>query len=109
MSEILTDRLDNVLLVTINRSAKKNAINTDMYIALNAVLKSAVDDFGIRAVIITGADGIFTAGNDIKDFAQNIPEDASAPGFQFIKALHNFPNRIFLFLRPCFGQGREDW
>ena len=94
MSEILTDRLDNVLLITINRAAKKNAINTDMYIALNVALKAAVDDFGIRAVILTGSGGVFTAGNDIKDFAQNIPEDSSAPGFQFIKALHNFPKPL---------------
>ncbi len=94
MSEILTDRLDSVLLITINRAAKKNAINTEMYIALCAALKEAVDDFGIRAVILTGSAGVLTAGNDIKDFAQNIPEDSSAPGFQFIKALHNFPKPL---------------
>ena len=93
-TDILVDRLDNVMLITINRPAKKNAISTRMYEALTAALAEAVDDFGIRAVVLTGSGGIFTAGNDIKDFASNIPTDSSAPGFVFIEALHNFPKPL---------------
>jgi len=93
-TDVLVDRLDDVMLITLNRPAKKNAISTQMYSALTAALAQAVDDFGVRVVVLTGAGGVFTAGNDIKDFAQNIPTDSSAPGFQFIEALHNFPKPL---------------
>ena len=93
-TDILVDRLDDVMLITLNRPAKKNAISTQMYVALTTALAQAVDDFGIRAVVLTGVGGVFTAGNDIKDFAQNIPTDSSAPGFQFIEALHDFPKPL---------------
>ena len=94
MSELLTSHADGVTQLTLNRPEKKNAINKAMYIALNGALKDAADDFSVRAVVLTGAGGIFTAGNDIFDFANDIPADDSAPGFQFIKALHNFPKPL---------------
>ena len=94
MSELFTSHADGVTQLTFNRPEKKNAINKAMYIALNGALKDAADDFSVRAVVLTGAGGIFTAGNDIFDFANDIPADDSAPGFQFIKALHNFPKPL---------------
>ena len=90
MSELLVSTQDGVTHLRLNRPEKKNAINKAMYIALNLALREAMDDFSVRAVVISGEGGTFTAGNDIFDFANDIPADDSAPGFQFIKALHNF-------------------
>ena len=58
-----------VATITFDRAAKKNAITADMYEQFVAHLKQAEADAAVRAVVITGAGGTFTAGNDLKDFA----------------------------------------
>jgi len=83
-----------VLSVKFNRPEKKNAINTGMYVALNQALIRATQEFDIRVVVISGAGESFTAGNDISDFAHDAPTDGTAPGFQFIQNLHNFPKPL---------------
>jgi len=96
VNEILTTRVGAVLSVQLNRPDKKNAINTGMYTALNTALVEAAQDFEIRVVVISGVGESFTAGNDIFDFAntEELPMDENAPGFQFIKSLHNFPKPL---------------
>jgi enoyl-CoA hydratase/carnithine racemase len=68
MSEITTRREGAVLVITMNRAEKKNALTGAMYAALTAALESANHDGGIGASLILGQPGIFCAGNDIKDF-----------------------------------------
>ncbi len=96
VNEITTSKVGGVLSIQLNRPEKKNAINKGMYVALNEALIHASQEFDIRAVVISGAGAAFTAGNDIFDFANtdDAPMDDSAPGFQFIKSLHNFPKPL---------------
>lgn len=94
MNEIEVTRDGAVMSIQLNRPEKKNAINKGMYMALNAALIEATQDFGVRAVVLSGAGDSFTAGNDIFDFANDVPTDSSAPGFQFIQNLHNFPKPL---------------
>lgn len=94
MTELKITHLDGVTHLQFNRPEKKNAINKAMYLQLNDALKQATEDFSVRVVVISGEGGTFTAGNDIFDFANDIPADDSAPGFQFIKNLHNFPKPL---------------
>ena len=94
MSELLVEKKGAILHVQFNRPEKKNAINKDMYSGLTAALVDATNDFGIRVVVLSGAGTTFTAGNDIFDFMDDIPTDDTAPGFQFIKAIHNFPKPL---------------
>ena len=58
-----------VLTLTLDRPEKKNALNDAMYGALADGLARADADAGVGAVLITGAGGAFTAGNDLADFA----------------------------------------
>ncbi|WP_326565481.1 enoyl-CoA hydratase-related protein [Amycolatopsis rhabdoformis] len=53
-----------VTTVTINRPDKRNALTTAMYSALAEALETA----GTPIVVLTGAGGTFTAGNDLGDF-----------------------------------------
>ena len=94
VNEITTSKVGAVLSIQLNRPEKKNAINKGMYVALNEALIHASQEFDIRAAVISGVGDSFTAGNDILDFANDIPEDDAAPGFQFIKNLHNFPKPL---------------
>ena len=69
MSEtVLKEQHGGVLLVTLNRPEKKNALTRSMYAAMADAIGRADDDSGIRAVFIHGTQDCFTAGNDLKDF-----------------------------------------
>jgi enoyl-CoA hydratase/carnithine racemase len=67
MSEILVERGDNIVTVTLNRPARRNALTFDLWQELAALFRSFADDQAVRAVILTGA-GTFCAGADISEF-----------------------------------------
>jgi enoyl-CoA hydratase len=60
---------DHILLVTLNRPAVSNALNTRMGLDLMEVFEAlAIDLEGLRAVIVTGSgDKAFCAGGDLKE------------------------------------------
>jgi len=53
------------VLITLNRPNVLNAINQEMMNELDSALAEAETDADIRAVVITGAGGAFSAGEDI--------------------------------------------
>ncbi|MEM6666751.1 MAG: crotonase/enoyl-CoA hydratase family protein [Pseudomonadota bacterium] len=59
---------DGVQTLRINRPDKKNALTRDMYGALTAGLRHGESDGAVRAHVVVGLPGAFTAGNDISDF-----------------------------------------
>ena len=61
---LCSDR-DGVRTLTLNRPRRKNAINRELWIALAEALTAAGKDIGVRAVVITGAEGAFCSGVDI--------------------------------------------
>lgn len=67
-SEIAVWREGAAQILRITRPEKKNALTGAMYGALADALEAGDADDTIAAHIITGSDGIFTAGNDIGDF-----------------------------------------
>ena len=93
MSEIMSEIHNQVLSITLNRPAKKNAITQSMYRQLASTLNDAAGDFGVRAVVVSGNGAAFTAGNDISDF-MNEEITLESPVFDFLKALHNFPKPL---------------
>lgn len=68
VSEVLQELQNGVLTLTFNRPKRRNAINDPMYRALARALREARVDDAVRVVILTGAEGYFTAGNDLSDF-----------------------------------------
>lgn len=88
MSAHVVTRLDNgVLSLTLARPEKKNALTLEMYDALTASLDRAGTDDAVGAVLVTGAPGMFTAGNDLSDFLSNPPTDEDTPVFRFLSRL----------------------
>lgn len=55
--------------LTLNRPEKKNALSHGMYAALSDGLKCAEADDDVAVHLIKGVPGVFTAGNDLRDFA----------------------------------------
>jgi len=58
---------DGVLLLTLNRPAKRNALNMELVLALDAALIEADEDDTVRCVVVTGDERAFSAGADIHD------------------------------------------
>lgn len=57
-----------VVLVTINRPSKRNALTQEMYRRMADALIQADTDPDAGVVVLTGVDDAFTAGNDLADF-----------------------------------------
>lgn len=87
MADILIDRANAIQTITINRPDKKNALTSAMYAELAVALYEADQDSSIRATLITGAGGTFTAGNDLNDFLNNPPRGDDTPVARFLRAL----------------------
>jgi enoyl-CoA hydratase/carnithine racemase len=76
-----------VATLTIDRPAKKNAITGEMYEMLVAGLERAAGDKAVRAIVVTGAGDVFTAGNDLKDFSNPRFAQPDSPVLRFMHAL----------------------
>ncbi len=72
MSESLITRetKDSILFVTINRPEKRNALTPEMVHELADAVQSADNDPTVRAVIVSGAGPMFSAGVDVFALAQ---------------------------------------
>lgn len=81
---------DRIATITFTRPDKKNAFTGAMYAQFYAALREAEQDPSVRVVVLTGAGEDFSAGNDIKDFAQDPPTNGDAPVFKLIRALAYF-------------------
>jgi enoyl-CoA hydratase/carnithine racemase len=67
METILVERADGVVTITLNRPAKKNAINGRMWDELLATFLAVADNVDDRVLVITGAGGAFCSGADLTD------------------------------------------
>ena len=65
---ILTDNRDGVLVVTLNRPAKKNAINTQMWVDLRDTFRAAAANNKVVCVLLCGAGEHFCSGVDLASF-----------------------------------------
>lgn len=98
------------MTVSIARPERRNALTVAMYSALAAALVEAAASAKIRAVVLTGAGGIFTAGNDLEDFMNSPPQAGSgalnAPVFDFMRALTGCSKPVIAaVIGPAVGIG----
>jgi 2-(1,2-epoxy-1,2-dihydrophenyl)acetyl-CoA isomerase len=62
---VLTDRDGSTLILTMNNTARRNALSMPLRAALIEALERVDSEPGIRALVVTGAGGTFCAGGDI--------------------------------------------
>jgi len=67
---ILTDVVDDVLVITMNRPEKLNAWTPKMGAEMAAAIQAANDDTNIIAIVVTGAGRGFCAGADMTEVFQ---------------------------------------
>jgi enoyl-CoA hydratase len=67
---VLTERRENVLLITLNRPEVRNAVNAALAEGLAHALDELDGDEGLSVGVLTGAGGFFCAGMDLGAFVR---------------------------------------
>lgn len=67
--DLLAEEADGILVLTMNRPARRNALSREMLGAIADQLARADQERDVRAVVLTGAGGAFCAGGDVKAMA----------------------------------------
>jgi enoyl-CoA hydratase/carnithine racemase len=92
--DILIERADGVLTITLNRPDKKNAITAAMYQEMADAFFEAEKDASVRVVLLRANGGSFSAGNDLEDFMKAPSMDRDAPVLQFLRRISTAPKPL---------------
>jgi enoyl-CoA hydratase len=92
-SALLTEVEDHILTVTINRPAKKNAVNAEVLCGLTDAWNRLDADEDIRVCILTGAGDNFCAGMDLGVIGKL--NSGAPPDDEFEERLKKEPNIMF--------------
>ena len=68
--DLLSELTDGILILTMNRPERLNALSRPMLQAMARLLERAEADPDVRVVVLTGAGGAFCAGGDVKAMAE---------------------------------------
>ncbi|MFO0322669.1 MAG: enoyl-CoA hydratase/isomerase family protein [Bacteroidota bacterium] len=110
---ITTEIKDQVLVITINRPEKLNALNKQTIEELHEILVDTENDKTIRALIITGAGSkAFVAGADISEFADYSMEEgkqlSSNGHFKIFNFIENYSKPVIAAINGfALGGGLE--
>lgn len=101
-AQLLTQRDNTTLVLTISNSEARNALHPDIYAAGQEALSMAAGDKEIRAVVLTGAGGIFCAGGNLNRLLTNRtrPPEVQA---ESVEALNNFIQTLRAFPKPVIA------
>lgn len=104
--DILVERTGGIVHLVINRPTHKNALTRAMYATMADTIVEADLDRAVRVILISGAEGIFTAGNDLADFLGNPTLDESHPTTRFMHALFECQTPVVAAVHgPAVGIG----
>jgi enoyl-CoA hydratase len=76
MSDCIVEREGHTLIVTMNRPEARNALSGEMMDIMSQAWDEVNSNDDIRVAILTGAEGHFCAGADLKAMTQSHPGDA---------------------------------
>ncbi|MFQ2732315.1 enoyl-CoA hydratase-related protein [Aeromonas caviae] len=103
---ILAEQQDGLLTLTFNRPEKRNALNTETYLALTDALRQAARDEEVHVLLLQGQAECFTAGNDLADFVGKLALEPDDPILQFLHTLADFPKPVIAAVGgPAVGIG----
>jgi enoyl-CoA hydratase/carnithine racemase len=111
MQELLVERADGVLTLTLNRPARRNAVTRAMWEALPALLADVAADEHVALLVLRGADEHFCGGADIGEFAESYATEDTARRSNAairagVEALACFPKPAIALIRgACVGGG----
>jgi enoyl-CoA hydratase len=93
MPDAIVERDRHVMVVTMNRPKRLNAMSGAMLIRMYDAMVEASDDPDVRCIILTGAEGNFSSGADLKAMAGDA--DASDPDIDVGTRMGDDPNLMW--------------
>ncbi|MFM5337197.1 enoyl-CoA hydratase-related protein [Aeromonas enteropelogenes] len=103
---LIAEQQDGLLILTLNRPDKRNALNTELYRQLVSELQQAAADEGVHVLLLQGQAECFTAGNDLADFVGKSSLEQDDPILQFLHTLADFPKPVIAAVGgPAVGIG----
>jgi 2-(1,2-epoxy-1,2-dihydrophenyl)acetyl-CoA isomerase len=76
---LLVDRTDAVVTLTLNRPAAMNSLDVALKEALRDTLAELETDRSCRAVVLVGAGGSFSAGQDLREHVRTLESETADP------------------------------
>jgi len=101
-AQLLSTSEGQTLVLTLSNPEFRNALGPEMYAAGVEALSVAESNPDVRSVVITGANGIFSAGGNLQRLQNNrqLPPEHQA---QSIEGLHNWIEAIRTFPKPVIA------
>lgn len=94
-AQVAINTENRVMRIQLMRPEAKNALNHAMYAAMADALIEANTSNDIRCVVLTGSEDSFTAGNDLADFAAEMPE-GEWPVMRFLNTLRDMDTPVLV-------------
>tara|TARA_Y100000590_G_scaffold214567_1_gene243271 strand:+ start:148 stop:936 length:789 start_codon:yes stop_codon:yes gene_type:complete len=113
-SDLFVEEQNGIATITFNRPDQRNAINYEGWIKLREIANNLSSSSRVRVVVLTGAgDQAFSAGADIKDFANhrnssNLAKDYSIAFDGAMDAIESIEKPTISLIKGfCIGGGCE--
>ena len=90
---------DGVLTVTMNRPSRRNAFNSDAFLALGHVFQEANEDSQVAVLLLTGAGDDFSSGLDLS--AIDMSRDGEPPFERMMDAICAFEKPLVCAAKGC--------
>lgn len=98
MPDLLTKLEDRILVLTLNRPDKRNALSSGLIVELHRSIQASLVDTNVGALVLTGAPPAFSAGLDLNEVAASRTNPAAAQARA--DALFDLLNGIHLATKP---------
>jgi enoyl-CoA hydratase len=95
-SDLLVTRDGHVVVLRLNRPARRNALSVALRDAVSGVLDDLAEDLSVKVVVITGEGSVFSAGFDLGEFERaandsRFNEELWASSDRFHRTVLDFP------------------
>ncbi len=101
-AELLSTSQGQTLILTLRNPEARNAFDPAIYAAGVEALNVAERTDDVRSVVITGADGIFSAGGNLQRLQARRQEGAEAQA-QGVEGLHSWIETIRTYPKPVIA------
>jgi len=112
-ADLLIQREDRVLRITLNRPERKNPLSFESYAFLRDFFRGLQRDPEVKAIVLTGAGGNFCSGGDVRDIIGPLTQRSMPELLEFtqmtgdvVKAMRACPQPIVAAIDGvCVGAG----
>jgi len=113
--ELLLERMDDIVILTLNRPHRRNALSSTLLVSLAQTLWELAEEGGVRCAVMRGAgDKAFSAGMDLSALPEGLPADLQkqiedkGPLQVGLDAVEDCPFPVIAMIRGyCIGGGCE--